>query len=141
MCNTKICYRCGSNKAQHLEHILSSKFISDVNYSQSKYPIVSLTGDGRNLMPVCSQCFNRFNVILIPTLSNIKKDFKYFPTSNLLGYVEYLKENISAITEYVSEMCVYYNEEVKLYQVRMQYMICAKSLREFNELYDRGYFK
>lgn len=139
--NSTKCMICGTEDATRIEHILNPAFISDVNYSQSMYPIISLTGDGRNMMPVCEHCNNVFNRIMIPTLDTIKTDFKHFNVKMLKAYAEFLRENRDALDYYISEMCVGYNEEIGLFQVRMLYMQYSKAFREFNELYDRGYFK
>lgn len=135
------CAICGEQDATCVEYILSKQFISEVNYSQCIYPVISLTGDGRNMMPVCERCSNVYNRFIAPTLDNIKTDFKHFDIKLLKPYTEFLRENRSAIDYYISEMCMSYNEEVGLYQVRMEYMQYSKAFREFNELYDRGYFK
>lgn len=138
MSNTKMkpkCSRCGSNTATTMENILPARFISEVNYSQCVYPIVSIYANGRNVMPVCEACKNKLGSIMIPTHESIKREFRHFTQKALYNYANYIYENFDAINHYITEMSVYYNEEVKLFQVRMQYMTYAKALQEFKEFY------
>lgn len=137
-----ICAYCGEFAGNDKDHILPESFISNVNYSQAKYPIISMNGDGANLVPACVTCNSRKHESLhFPTIIDICTLFKNFSESQLMGYVDFLYSNKDAIMYYLDDRCLSYNGELEMFQTNMLYMNAVRDFKEFLELYDNGKFE
>lgn len=135
------CVYCGYAIGDTTDHILPRSVISDINYYRgNNFPIIS-ANDPRNKVGACLFCNRtKANIIMLPTVSNIYKQFKHYKPEDLSGFADYLYENKDAINYYITEEYIYMND-YGLWQPRMRMVDFGHQMKEFELIYEKGYFK